>query len=58
MTGNFPAQSYPTKSNRKSKAWRLLHGFDNIDRKPKCENPVEKYTSPAERILDAELRDA
>lgn len=55
MTGNFPAQSYPTKRNRRSKGWRLLHGFDNIDPKPKTDGlPVLKYVSPAERILDAE----
>lgn len=50
MTGNFLAKD----KRLRSKQWRKRVGFDNIDPHPKCENPVEKYVSPAERILDAE----
>lgn len=52
MTGNFPAKD----KRLRNKSWRKRVGFDNIDPNPKTDGePVIKYVSPAERILDAEL---
>ncbi len=48
MTGKLPAKD----KRLKSKSWRKRVGFDSIDPKPKCENPVEKYVSPAELLQD------
>lgn len=49
--GNLPAKD----KRLSSKSWRKRVGFDNIDPNPRTGGvPVEKYVSPAERILDAE----